>query len=99
MISTEDAKATGEDKTTILFSTAHKAGALSEVLDIFKRYGINLTNIESRPSRKRQWEYYFFVDFLGHRTEKHILDGLDESRKHCLQLSVLGSFPRATELL
>jgi chorismate mutase/prephenate dehydratase len=99
IISREDAKPTGEDKTAILFSTAHKAGALADVLDVFKRYGINLTNIESRPSRKRQWEYYFFVDFLGHRTEKHIQDGMEESRKHCLQLSILGSFPRAMELL
>ncbi|MHC4204673.1 MAG: prephenate dehydratase [Planctomycetota bacterium] len=99
VISREDARPTGEDKTAILFSTAHKAGALAEVLDIFKRYDINMTNIESRPSRKRQWEYYFFVDFLGHRTEKHIQEGLEESRKHCLQLSTLGSFPRATELL
>jgi chorismate mutase/prephenate dehydratase len=99
VISREDARPTGEDKTAILFSTAHKAGALAEVLDIFKRFDINMTNIESRPSRKRQWEYYFFVDFLGHRTEKHIQEGLEESRKHCLQLSILGSFPRATELL
>jgi chorismate mutase/prephenate dehydratase len=99
VISREDARPTGEDKTAILFSTAHKAGALADVLDVFKRYGINLTNIESRPSRKRQWEYYFFVDFLGHRTEKHIQNGMEESRKHCLQLSILGSFPRATELL
>ena len=99
VISKEDARPTGEDKTAILFSTAHKAGALAEVLDIFKRYDINMTNIESRPSRKRQWEYYFFVDFLGHRTEKHIQEGLQESRKHCLQLSILGSFPKATELL
>ena len=99
VISREDAKPTGEDKTAILFSTAHKAGALADVLDVFKQYEINLTNIESRPSRKRQWEYYFFVDFLGHRTEKHIQEGLEESRKHCLQLSILGSFPRATELL
>jgi chorismate mutase/prephenate dehydratase len=99
VISKEDARPTGEDKTAILFSTAHKAGALADVLDVFKRYDINLTNIESRPSRKRQWEYYFFVDFLGHRTEKHIQEGMEESRKHCLQLSILGSFPRATELL
>jgi len=99
IISKEDARPTGEDKTAMLFSTAHKAGALADVLDVFKRYGINLTNIESRPSRKRQWEYYFFVDFLGHRTEKHIQEGMEESRKHCLQLSILGSFPRATELL
>jgi len=99
VISKEDAKPTGEDKTAILFSTAHKAGALADVLDVFKRYDINLTNIESRPSRKRQWEYYFFVDFLGHRTESHVREGLKEARKHCLQLSILGSFPRATELL
>ena len=99
VISREDARPTGEDKTAILFSTAHKAGALADVLDVFKRYEINLTNIESRPSRKRQWEYYFFVDFLGHRTEKRIQEGMEESRKHCLQLSILGSFPRATELL
>jgi len=99
VVSREDAKPTGEDKTAILFSTAHKAGALADVLEVFKKYNINLTNIESRPSKKRQWEYYFFVDFIGHRTDKHVQKGLEEARKHCLQLSVLGSFPRATELL
>lgn len=99
VIGREDTKPTGEDKTAILFSTAHKAGALADVLDVFKRYNINLTNIESRPSKKRQWEYYFFVDFIGHRTDKHVQEGLEEARKHCLQLSILGSFPRATELL
>jgi chorismate mutase/prephenate dehydratase len=99
IISKEDAKPTDEDKTAMLFSTSHKAGALSDVLDVFKRYGINMTNIESRPSKKREWEYYFFVDFLGHRTDKNIQDGLAEARKYCLQLSILGSFPRSTELL
>jgi len=99
VIGRADAKATGEDKTAILFSTAHKAGALADVLDVFKQYGINLTNIESRPSKKRQWEYYFFMDFLGHRTEERVQEGLEEARKHCLQLSILGSFPRTTDLL
>ena len=99
VIGREDARPTGEDKTAILFSTAHKAGALADVLEVFKRYNINLTNIESRPSKKRQWEYYFFMDFAGHRTEKQVQKGLEETRKHCLQLSILGSFPRATELL
>jgi chorismate mutase/prephenate dehydratase len=98
-VSKEDCRRTGEDKTAILFSTAHKAGALADVLDVFKQYQINLTNIESRPSKKRQWEYYFFMDFLGHRTDENVIKGLDEARKHCLQLSILGSFPRATELL
>jgi chorismate mutase/prephenate dehydratase len=99
VIAREDARPSGEDKTAILFSTAHKAGALADVLDVFKKYQINLTNIESRPSRKRQWEYYFFMDFVGHRSDKTVEQALDEARKHCLQLSVLGSFPRAVELL
>ena len=99
VVGREDAKPTGDDKTAILFSTAHKAGALADVLEVFKKYGINLTNIESRPSKKRQWEYYFFVDFVGHRTDEQVQKGLQETGKHCLQLSILGSFPRATELL
>ena len=99
VVSREDAKPTGEDKTAILFSTAHKAGALADVLDVFKSKNINLTNIESRPSKKREWEYYFFMDFIGHRTDKHVQEALEDARKHCLQLSVLGSFPKATELL
>ena len=99
VVGREDAKPTGEDKTAILFSTAHKAGALADVLDVFKQHNINLTNIESRPSKKRQWEYYFFVDFVGHQTDKQVQKGVEEARKHCLQLSILGSFPRATELL
>jgi chorismate mutase / prephenate dehydratase len=99
VVSREDARPTGEDKTAVLFSTAHKAGALADVLSVFKEHGINLTNIESRPSKKREWEYHFFVDFLGHRTEERVQKGLEGARQHCLQLSVLGSFPRATELL
>ena len=99
MVADEDARPTGEDKTAILFSTAHKAGALADVLEVFKKYAINLTNIESRPSKKRGWEYYFFMDFLGHHSEERVQIALEESRQHCLQLSVLGSFPRATELL
>ena len=99
VLAKEDSRACGEDKTSILFSTSHKAGALADVLEVFKQHGINLTNIESRPSRKREWEYYFFMDFLGHRTEDFVQRGLAEAKKHCLQLSVLGSFPRATDLL
>jgi chorismate mutase/prephenate dehydratase len=99
VVSREDSRPTGEDKTAVLFSTAHKAGALADVLSVFKDHGINLTNIESRPSKKGTFEYYFFVDFLGHRTEERVQIGLEEAKQHCLHLSVLGSFPRATELL
>jgi len=99
VVSREDARPTGEDKTSIVFSTAHKAGALADVLETFKKYNINLTNIESRPSKKREWEYHFVMDFLGHRTEERVRSGLEEARQHCLQLSILGSFPRAKDVL
>jgi chorismate mutase/prephenate dehydratase len=99
VVSREDSRPTGEDKTAILFSTAHKAGALADVLEVFRKYSINMTTIESRPSKKREWEYYFFVDLLGHRTDERVKAGLEEARQHCLQLSILGSFPRAMELL
>jgi chorismate mutase/prephenate dehydratase len=97
VISKEDARPTGDDKTAILFSTAHKAGALADVLNVMKKFQINLTNIESRPSRKRQFEYYFFADFIGHRLDDHIDKAIKEAKEHCLQLSVLGSFPRAKQ--
>jgi len=99
ILSKEDAKPTGEDKTAMLFSTAHKAGALVDVLDVFRKHGLNLSNIESRPSRKREWEYYFFVDILGHREDENVKEALREAGEHCMQLSVLGSFPKNTSLL
>jgi len=99
VIGKEDAKATGDDKTAMLFSTAHKAGALVDVLNVFKSHGINLTNIESRPNKKREWEYYFFVDLLGHRTQKNVEEALKQAKQHCMQLSILGSYPRSSELL
>ena len=99
VIGSEDANPTGEDKTAILFSTAHKAGALSDVLNVLKQYDINLTNIESKKKKKGQWEYYFFMDITGHRTDENVCEGLKKANEHCLALSVLGSFPKATELL
>lgn len=99
VLSKEDAKPTGEDKTSLLFSTSHKAGALVDVLQEFRKHGLNMTNIESRPSRKREWEYYFFADFLGHKEDENVKVALEEAKKHCLQLSVLGSFPKNSALL
>jgi len=99
VIGKSDSKPTGDDKTGILFSTSHKAGALVDVLQIFRDSGLNLANIESRPSKKREWEYCFFVDFMGHRTEENVQNALKAAKKHCLQLSVLGSFPKNTTLL
>jgi chorismate mutase/prephenate dehydratase len=99
VISREGARRTGDDKTAIMFTTAHKPGALAEVLDVFKENGINLTDIEKRPSKKVNWEYYFFIDAQGHAEDAAMKKAIDEAKKHCLQLTVLGSYPRATEVL
>jgi chorismate mutase / prephenate dehydratase len=99
VISREPAKRSGDDKTAIMFTTAHKPGALAEVLDVFKENGINLTDIEKRPSKKVNWEYYFFIDAQGHADDPAMQKAIAEAKQHCLQLTVLGSYPRATEVL
>jgi chorismate mutase/prephenate dehydratase len=99
IIGKQAAKPTGDDKTSLMFTTEHKAGALTSVLDVFRDHGINLTHIDKRPSQRANWEYIFFVDLLGHQTEENVAKAIDEARGHCLQLAVLGSFPRAIEVL
>jgi chorismate mutase/prephenate dehydratase len=99
VISREGARRSGDDKTAIMFTTAHKPGALAEVLDVFRDNGINLTDIEKRPSKKVNWEYYFFIDAQGHMDDADMKKAIEESKQHCLQLTVLGSYPRAVEVL
>lgn len=93
----EPAKRTGQDKTAVVFSTAHRAGALVDVLNVFSRHDINLTNIDTRPSKRRNWEYYFFVDCEGHAEDPNLAEAIEAARDHCSELHVLGSFPRASE--
>ena len=99
VIGREPARRTGDDKTAIMFTTAHKPGALAEVLDVFKENGINLTDIEKRPSKKVNWEYYFFIDAQAHVDDPAMKKAIDQAKQHCLQLTVLGSYPRAAEVL
>jgi chorismate mutase / prephenate dehydratase len=99
VIGREPARRSGDDKTAIMFTTAHKPGALAEVLDVFKTNQINLTDIEKRPSKKVNWEYYFFIDAQGHADDAPMQKAVAEAKQHCLQLTVLGSYPRATEVL
>ena len=99
VIGREPARRTGDDKTAVMFTTAHKPGALAEVLDVFKENGINLTDIEKRPSKKVNWEYYFFIDAQAHADDPAMKRAIEQARQHCLQLTVLGSYPRAVEVL
>lgn len=99
VIAKQSPKPTGDDKTAIMFTTAHKAGALAEVLDVFRDHKLNLTHIDKRPSQRVNWEYCFFIDCLGHQSDPQVLTAIEAARKHCQQLTVLGSFPRAKEVL
>ena len=91
-----DSPSTDDDKTAVMFTTAHRAGALADMLDVFRDCGLNLTHIDKRPSRDVNWEYYFFVDFEGHRADPNVSKALERAKRHCLRLNVLGSFPKAT---
>ncbi len=97
VISKNPAKRTGKDKTTLMFTTAHKAGALVEVLNVLARYEVNLTNIDTRPSKRQNWEYYFFVDAEGHAEDAHFVEAIAEARTHCGEMHILGSYPRAVD--
>ncbi|MFA4888324.1 MAG: prephenate dehydratase [Candidatus Omnitrophota bacterium] len=84
---------TGRDKTSIVFSIKDKVGALYEMLLPFKKYRINLTKIESRPSKKKAWDYYFFVDLEGHIENARVKKAVLELESKCRFLKVLGSYP------
>ena len=86
---------TGDDKTSVVFGVKHAVGALHEALSVFKADEINLSKIESRPSRNKAWEYYFFVDVDGHADEVPVAKALEELQGHCTLMTVLGSYPKA----
>lgn len=96
VIGEHEAEPTGSDKTSIVFSMKDKIGVLHDTLAPFKKNRINLTKIESRPSKKRPWEYYFFVDLEGHYEDDRVKRSLTYLLKECLYLKILGSYPKAS---
>jgi len=85
---------TNADRTSLLFSIKDKVGALHDMLMPFKKYRINLSKIESRPSKKKAWDYYFYVDLEGHRNEPRVAKAVRELESRCRFLKVLGSYPK-----
>ena len=85
---------TGKDKTSVMFSTKHVAGSLFKALQPFAVYDVNLSKIESRPTKKRPWEYVFFVDIEGHRKDVKVEKALKELQENTTFFKILGSYPR-----
>ncbi len=86
---------TGRDRTSLMFSVAHRAGSLHSALAPFRRYRINMTKIESRPNRRKAWEYFFFVDIDGHVEDRRVAKALTLLQEHCNLFKVLGSYPNS----
>jgi len=93
ILSTDYPGITGDDKTSLLVDIKDKVGALYDTLLYFKNHGLNLTRIESRPSKKRPWEYYFYIDFIGHYDDPAVKDLIENLKEHCESVKLLGSYP------
>jgi prephenate dehydratase len=86
---------TGSDKTSIIFSIKHEPGSLFRIIENFHSYNVNLTKIESRPTKSKNWEYNFYVDFEGHAKNPQILKMLEKIKNKTLFMKTLGSYPSA----
>ncbi|MFN3920855.1 MAG: prephenate dehydratase [Caldimicrobium sp.] len=89
---------TGNDKTSLIFSVADKPGALYDVLKCFAERKINLTKIESRPSKNEPWKYIFFLDCEGHIKDPLVSETIEEMQNYCIQVVWLGSYPKGRPL-
>ena len=85
---------TGHDKTTLAFQVEDRVGVLASILNELSTAGINLSKIESRPNRTKDWEYLFYIDVEGHITERRVSKALEKIKKYCTVFRHLGSYPR-----
>jgi chorismate mutase/prephenate dehydratase len=85
---------TGDDRTSLMFCVQDKPGALFHALEPFNRLKISMSKIESRPSKRKAWEYFFFVDIDGHATEAKVQQALEGLSQHCTFVKILGTYPK-----
>lgn len=93
VIGKKAARPSGHDKTSVMFAVKDQPGALAKALEPFEKAGISLTRIESRPSKRQAWEYYFFADFAGHADDPKVAKALSELGEVCAFTRILGSYP------
>jgi len=93
ILSKTDSPETGNDKTSIIFSIKHEPGSLHRIIEKFHKNSVNLTKIESRPTKTNTWEYNFYVDFEGHEKNPQISEMLEKIKQETLFMKVLGSYP------
>ena len=89
------ADASGDDKTSLMFAVKDEPGILYRMLEPFASRGVNLCKIESRPMKKKAWEYIFFLDLVGHASSQNVHAAIEELKGYCQFVKLLGSYPRA----
>ena len=87
--------ATGQDRTSLMVSIDHSVGALHRAIAPFQSLELNMTKIESRPSKRKAWEYFFFIDLDGHAEDNKVAEAIAQLEKECNSVKILGSYPRS----
>jgi len=96
VVAREGVGRSGRDKTSlVIYLDRDRPGALYSILEEFARRNINLTRIESRPSRKGLGDYYFYIDLEGHMQDQEVGEAVAAARDKAAMVKVLGSYPRA----
>ncbi len=90
-------QASGHDETSLVMSAPNRPGAVHALLGPLAKHGVSMTRIESRPARNGRWEYLFFIDVTGHRSDPPVAATLDELRERAPFLKLLGSYPAAPD--
>jgi chorismate mutase/prephenate dehydratase len=93
VLGTQCSPSTGNDRTSLMFRITHEVGALHRALAPFQKHQLNMTKIESRPSKRKAWEYYFFLDVDGHVDDPPVKKALSALEKECGSIKILGSYP------
>ena len=95
IIARESVAPSGDDRTSIVVSVKNQPGALHNLIEPFRRNNVDMTRLESRPSRSSKWSYVFFIDFVGHTEDASVAQVLADLAADVVDLRVLGSYPRA----
>jgi chorismate mutase / prephenate dehydratase len=90
-------RTTGHDQTSLILSVPDRAGAVHALIEPLARHGVSMKRFESRPARQGHWEYYFYIDLLGHQQDANVAAALSELKGQAAFYKVLGSYPRAAD--
>jgi chorismate mutase / prephenate dehydratase len=95
IIGNQQVPPSGNDKSSVIISMRNEPGALYDLLEPFRTHRVDLTSVESRPSKTGAWNYVFFIDFNGHQEDANVKAALTEVGKRASDLKILGSYPKA----